>query len=215
MMNTNKIAIFLALILAVMLGFLFTKSNNQEGIYKENPLILEEFGDLDGIDGVTIEIGESGINPGIEKPDLNRDMSNLTEKSTERLNELLSKKDLTADEWLEIGVFWKSGGDFEAAREAWEYVDMVSAKNYVAQINLGNLYTRDLVDLEKAEYWYEKALVSESKYPVTYFQMAEMYLYGFKDRNKAINIAKKGLKELPNDSSLQSLVDVLESGGSI
>lgn len=210
MLNINKITILLIIVLVIMLGFLLTGSINEvEDIYENDPIVV------DGMDGLIVSMVEDVVDESIKRPGLNREVFDLTERSMNRLNELIKKEDLSIDDWLEIGLFWKSGGNFEAAREAWEYVDAISVNNNIAQINLGNLYVRDMVDLEKAESWYKKALISEPKYPVTYFQMAEMYLYGFKDRNKAINIAKQGLRELPNDDSLKSLRDVLESGGSI
>ncbi|PIP87370.1 hypothetical protein COW81_00645 [Candidatus Campbellbacteria bacterium CG22_combo_CG10-13_8_21_14_all_36_13] len=210
----------LAIVLLVIGYFVWAKIGNSP----DTDIVLDsdistttEKVTIEGFDGVDAEYVVIN-DPGITQPNLNRTVSGLSSTSASRLSEVVSMlKDnpLNPDGWIEIGGLWKTGGAFIASSEAWEYAYTLSPKNVVALNNLGNLYTYEIVDLNKAESWYKKALEVGPKYVPTYFNMAEMYLYGFKDRKKAIDIAKQGVKELPLEDSLASLKNILESGGSI
>lgn len=213
----------LVLILLIVAYFVWNKATFEPvsiDLETKDVVGMKDIEIIEGLEGFeNIQIGFAPLkDPGTNVPDLNREVKNLTEASLARLDTLienLEEDPLNINEWIEIGGFWKVGGAFEGASEAWQYALDLAPTNTVALVNLGNLYTSDIIDLDKAESWYMKAIEANPQYIPAYFKGAEMYLYGMKDRNKAIKFVEKGLETIPLDGSLQSLKEVLESGGSL
>ncbi len=209
---------FLVIILLIVAYFVYLGIYKPNGVEKDTEQVVEsEPINIDDLEGVEISYIPPE-DPGIKIPSLNRETSGLTEKTQKNLDDLvkiLEADHLDIDSWIAIGNIWQSGGNYEAAIEAWEYAYALAPLEELSMINLGGLYFRYIKNYEKAEESYKKALEINSKYPPLYYNIAELYLYGMKDRTKAIEIAEMGLRELPSDASLLSLRDVLKSGGSI
>jgi len=211
----------LLLVLAVIAYFVwanFSDNNTSDTVDEIDLATTTDDVIFEGLEGVEASFAPVK-DPGVPVPSLdNIKVTGLVKVTADRLlviTESLKKDHLNPEGWVEIGGIWKAGGNFEGARDAWEYVYALDPFNEVALNNLGNLYVYDLVDLKQAEDWYKKALVAGPKYIPTYYNMAEMYLYKMNDRKKAIEIVKAGIKELPDDGSLQALKERLESGGSM
>ena len=55
------------------------------------------------------------------------------------------------ENWLVLGVYRKMIGDYESAKEVWEYASAIRPQNSVSFNNLGELYAYYLKDNAKAE----------------------------------------------------------------
>lgn len=111
------------------------------------------------------------------------------------------------DVWLDLGVRFKAAGDYEGAREIWEYAAALKPKQSIAFSNLGLLYGYYLHDDTKAEANLLQAIKNDSKIGYYYLNMADFYLDSLKNKEKAIDILKKGLVMLPSDQSLKASLD--------
>lgn len=207
----KKIGISLLIVILVVVLYFVLGGSDDSAVLEDQDKTNITFDGIGGVEAEFVTIKDSGIEP----PILKRNLTGLTKTSSDRLKLVITsieENHLNPDDWIEIGGLWKVGGAFEAAGEAWEYALVLSPENIVSLINLGNLYANELNDLEQAESWYRKAIESEPTYIPVYFQMAEMYLYKIKNRNKAISIVEEGLKVLPNDEDLIELKEAIESG---
>jgi tetratricopeptide (TPR) repeat protein len=82
--------------------------------------------------------------------------------------------------FINVGTIKKIVGDFEGARDAWEYASLKSPKNSVSFFNLGLLYAEDLKDNQKAEANYLKCLENskgESGNEQYYRGVVDFYTY--------------------------------------
>ncbi len=103
--------------------------------------------------------------------------------------------------WLMLGEAKMQVGDYEGARDAWEYLSEIRPKNSLSFGNLAALYTYNLYNPEKAEYNYLKAIENSKGEPfnINYYRnYAEFALYFLQDREKAKNILKEGIDANPD-----------------
>ncbi len=88
------------------------------------------------------------------------------------------------DDWIAVGVIKKSFNDYEGARDAWEYANILYPSNGLSFANLGNLYGFYLRDNEKAELNLKKAIANDPYQPSYYIGLADFY--------KVVDVSKKG-----------------------
>lgn len=88
----------------------------------------------------------------------------------------------TLDPWLQAGVIKKMIGDFEGARDAWEYASLIRPKNFVSFKNLGELYWNYLPDYSRAEENFRKAIENEPKFIDSYISLSELYRYSYAEK---------------------------------
>ena len=84
----------------------------------------------------------------IPVPDLNRMVMNnkdlppevveIVEKNIRSLSEELKRNPDQLDQWLDLGIQRKTAGDYEGARDAWDYATAIRPSGSVAFQNLGN-----------------------------------------------------------------------------
>lgn len=156
--------------------------------------------------------------PNIPVPSLNRSIPKtaspeLMASVVPKINEDISKLKADSDQldlWIELGGLRKLVGDFEGAREAWEYANALSPTNYVSYSNLGALFSQDLKDNLSAEKNYLIAIKNGSNMPYVYYNVAEFYNLYVKDKAKAIDILEKGLKVNPGDKTLENTLNILK-----
>ena len=67
------------------------------------------------------------------------------------LSSQLKKDSDNLENWLVLGVYRKMIGDYESAKEVWEYASAIRPQNSVSFNNLGELYAYYLKDNAKAE----------------------------------------------------------------
>jgi tetratricopeptide (TPR) repeat protein len=116
------------------------------------------------------------------------------------------------EEWLNLGLWRKSIGDYEGAAEAWKFVTVIRPDDPVAYHNLGDLYSQYLPDFPKAEQYYLTAIEKDTEHqPFFYVKLYEFYRYYSKKPDLAEKILLDGLKTNPNNEYLQSLLDDLRA----
>ena len=153
----------------------------------------------------------------IDAPDLNRPIEFLVELPVELQNIYRTRiEKLTADlvldssavgNWIDLGIQRKGIGDYEGAREVWEYVNKISPRNNVSFFNLGDLYHFYLKDFEKAE---QNLLISKQnnpEYVSVYRALYELYLYSYKqDTSSAEDALLEGLRNTEDNPDLLVLL---------
>ena len=97
--------------------------------------------------------------------------------------------------WIQLGLLKKIIGDFEGARDAWEYASLISPKNSLSFANLGELYWRYLRIYPKAEINFKTSIQNNPNDPGTYVSLSDLYFYSLKEKS-----------DLSDDVLLQGLV---------
>ena len=124
------------------------------------------------------------------------------------LSSQLKKDSDNLENWLVLGVYRKIIGDYEGAREVWEYASAIRPQNSISFNNLGELYAYYLKDNKKAG---RKLRQSDRKRPVGHLhlpQSFDFYRYVAKDPVKARAILEKGIAANPSTSSdLKNLLE--------
>ena len=133
-----------------------------------------------------------------------------TVKEIERLKALLKQDSNLFNEWLDLGMLYKSFDDYEGAREAWEYASVIRPVNSLSFGNLGVLYGYYLKNPVLAEKNYLKAIENDPKLPYLYGQTADFYLEVALNPVKARSILEKGLKAIPGDEGLLAALASIE-----
>ena len=151
---------------------------------------------------------------GVKAPDLNRPLTNSTNLPPEALKKVtddiantikaLKGDSNSLDSWLQIGLDWKSLGDYEGARLAWEFAGLVRPRNSISFINLGFLYSHYLQNNALADKNYLQALMNDPHNGGLYIQTADFYVDFMKDPAKAKSLIQKGIAANPNDTELKA-----------
>ena len=240
-LNMKKILfIIFVLLVCAGFGFYFYKNlslKTQEGISvgQSNSSSSQMAGNTVNIGGVTIQgegdmsgvkiepvaVANNKLAVNVPLPDLNRTIkitANMDENAkkivTAKIQDLSSqlKKDSdNLENWLVLGVYRKTIGDYESAREVWEYASAIRPKNSVSFNNLGELYAYYLKDNKKAEENYKKAIENDPSAIYIYRNFFDFYRYFMKDTAKAKAILEKGITANPATSSdLKNLLQTLQ-----
>jgi tetratricopeptide (TPR) repeat protein len=152
----------------------------------------------------------------ISPPDLNRPLIFPTDMPREKQEEMRLKLNMIAaalkadqnlfSQWIELGLYRKAIGDYEGAREAWEYASAIRPKNSLSFGNLGYLYGYYLNDPVKAERNFLTALDNDHTLLYLYAQTAEFYRYVLKDEEKAQEILRRGVAMNPDNQDFKILL---------
>lgn len=113
--------------------------------------------------------------------------------------------------WLQSGILKKNAGDYEGAKEAWEYVAKIRPEDYIAYNNLGDLYQHYLKDYPKAEFYFKKVVELKPDYLQTYTNLHDLYrIFYPPDRRagaeKAEAILLEGIHNNPQDYYLRIML---------
>jgi len=166
----------------------------------------------------TLPPDEPGIVPVVEIPDLDRPI-NITADMPEEaktiarsniektVSELKENPDLF-NSWITLGGSYKLIGDFEGARDSWDYAGSIRPGNSTSFNNLGDLYAYYLKDNEKAEENFLKAIENGPDKIFIYRNLYDFYRNVLKDEGKAKETLQKGIALNPDTSTdLQNLLD--------
>ncbi len=93
--------------------------------------------------------------------------------------------------WVELGVLYKVGADYNAAVEAWEYATKLNAEYYLPYANLGDLYAYYLHDAKKAERYFLIALEKNPSIEQVIHQAADFYRNVLHDDARADELMRK------------------------
>lgn len=161
---------------------------------------------------------EQNAKPSIPIPNLNRPINitgNLSEAEkkavTAKIAEISSALKESPDlfeSWLVLGIYRKMIGDYEGAREIWEYAAALRPGDFIPFNNLGDLYAYYLKDTKKAEEYFSKAVELSPNRVHLYQSFYDFYRYVMKDDAKAKAILEKGIAANPGSASqgLQTLL---------
>jgi len=168
-----------------------------------------------GVEPTPVKLSSEEIKK--QMPDLNKEIvigANISEQTKnaaiEKIKEITAqlKKDYDRrEEWLNLGIWRKTIGDYEGAKEAWEFVTLIRPTDAVAFHNLGDLYSQYLIDFPKAEQYYLAAIAKEPGTPFYYVKLHEFYRYFVKKLDLAENILVQGIKATGGDSALKNILE--------
>jgi tetratricopeptide (TPR) repeat protein len=129
--------------------------------------------------------------------------SDQTKKRIAEITAELQSQPNDLDNWLELGVLYKSAKDYEGARLVWEYASLIRPKNTSSFANLGDLYHFYLKDYVKAEYNLKKMIENDPKMTEGYVRLFDLYSISYKtETTLAADILKKGIEVNPKDVGL-------------
>jgi tetratricopeptide (TPR) repeat protein len=213
----------IVIILIVAVAYVFYAKKEHEITPNNNSNPSESFGStspitvgLDGINGGSAEVKTSDGTivkvpalskeaiAKIPKPNLDRTITVTTantDDATKKQIENIIKQTIAEvkanpysfDTWIKLGTEFKIAGDYQAAREMWEYVNLVVPTNVASFSNLGDLYQGFLKDYVKAEYNLKKVVQNDPNYIEGYVNLSNLYRYQLKDQAKAISTLKDGI----------------------
>lgn len=150
--------------------------------------------------------------PNLNRPltflsDLSPEVKKILADNTKRLTDILKSDSSNFNAWLDLGSYRKQSGDYEGAREAWEYATVLAPESYVPWNNLGDLYAHYLKDFSKAEQNFKKSIALKPDYIGGYRALYELYRYSYKEKaNLATQILKEGLAKNPQSTDLMVLL---------
>lgn len=193
-------------------------SQSSKNIVNIGGVSVEGDGDIK-IEPIDIKNNKPVVN--VPLPNLDREIKitatmddNAQKIATAKIQDLSSqlKKDSdNLENWLVLGVYRKIIGDYEGAREVWEYASAIRPQNSVSFNNLGELYAYYLKDSQKAEENYAQALENDPSAIYIYRNFFDFYRYVAKDPAKARAILEKGIAANPSTSSdLKNLLETLQ-----
>ena len=105
--------------------------------------------------------------------------------------------------WIQIGLIKKVIGDYEGARDAWEYAGMIRLLSSTPFSNLGELYWRYLPNFPKSEANFKTAIKNNPTDEMVYISLSDLYFYSYAEKHGlADDILLQGLEKNPNDINL-------------
>ncbi|MDP6587385.1 MAG: hypothetical protein QF535_22245 [Anaerolineales bacterium] len=117
--------------------------------------------------------------------------------------ELLKEDPTSYGNWLSLGLQRKIAGDYEAARDIWEYANILSPNNSISYHNLGDLYHFYLKDFPKSEENFKIAINHSPGAASYYINLHNLYKLSYKqDTTEAVNVLLIGIEVNPNNTDL-------------
>ena len=217
-MNRNKIFLFIVILLILSAAGFYIykdfsstkntgKTENEEGLEKllndsdnknNQDFVLKQEQD-DSEDNIKIlDLSK----PATIKADLPQDIISGAIKEISIISNTLKQDYRSVDGWIQLGLLKKLLGDFNGAKEAWEFASSIAPNNSISFHNLGFIYWQHYKDYEKAEQNYLKAVQNNKKDIIAFIDLSNIYYYDLKNSVKARNILMEGLKENPGDYEL-------------
>jgi tetratricopeptide (TPR) repeat protein len=114
-----------------------------------------------------------------------------------KLREKIKANPLVAENWVIIGIYYKTIGDYDSVVAVWEYAKALDPQNFVPFNNLGDLYGYYLKDPKRAEENFTKALELAPGNQVLLRSVYDFYRFIMKDEAKANAILKRGEQLTP------------------
>lgn len=203
----------------------FNKGGESGEVAAKDDLTLPNVGEKketpsggDGQVGVgTIELDQEGSAPsfeddtvkgvpGIPVPNLDRPIvfsaGSFTDKVIQDITAQI--KEATANlkqnsglfnDWMDLGLARKSIGDYEGAREIWEYAGLLRPKNSLSFSNLAVLYGYYLQNNTQAEKNFLQAIENEPLNPYHYLKVIDFYKEAMNDEAKVQHIRDKAASQ--------------------
>jgi len=117
--------------------------------------------------------------------------------------------------WIQLGSIKKVIGDYEGARDAWEYASLIRPLNSVSFANLGELYWRYLPEFSKSENNFRISIKNKPDDVLTYISFSDLYYYSYKEKKDlADDILLEGVAANPDDPNFpRALAALYERDG--
>ncbi len=216
MTNRKKLIIFIP-IFAIIIGF--------AGWYIYRDYVQHRVFDNSAENGSLLfpeSAGGDVSTPNLEEikkqmPNLNREIVFTGNFSEEQKNRATAEiKMITAslradydklEDWLTLGIWRKTIGDYEGAAEAWKFANIIRPKDPVAFHNLGDLYSQYLPDYPKAEKYYLTAIEKDTGHNSFFsIKLYEFYRYYYKKLDLAEKTLLDAIKVNPGDEQLKAIL---------
>lgn len=111
----------------------------------------------------------------------------------------LEKDSSSFENWIMLGVYRKNLGDYEGAREAWDYAKKLAPKEVVSYNNLADLYHYYLKDYPKSEENWKKTIELKADYVPGYSGLVDLYNYSLTSKKGEIpGVLKAGIAKNPD-----------------
>jgi tetratricopeptide (TPR) repeat protein len=159
-----------------------------------------------GTTGITFDESPT-VTPTIPVPDLTREpvVGPFTSPSAKdrampiikQLQAQLKEKSTDFTGWLELGLQFSTVGDYEGARQAYEYAAALRPTSSVIFGNLGFIYGYHLKSPQKAEVAYKTAIANDPSQEYLQIQLFELYRDVFVDKAKARTFAESRIVASP------------------
>lgn len=140
---------------------------------------------------------ESPVTPGLDSAVVARLRAEIKEFVIN-----LEKNSTSFQDWIDLGLAYKQLGDYEGARDAWEYVSLLYPKNIVSFGNLGDLYANFLKDYAKAEARYKTAIKNKPNDVYLYGNLFDLYKMYKQEAGNGEAVLKDGIAKNSNELSL-------------
>lgn len=135
--------------------------------------------------------------------------ASLIKEDIGKLIDAIKKSPENGALWATLGMKRKGIEDYEGAKEAYEYALKLMPNNAVVADSLGVIYGDYLKDYPKAEQHFRLALTLDPTASYLYMRLFEFYRYRVKDAGKAKAILEEGLRAIPGNSSLKTLLETM------
>ncbi|MBI5400739.1 MAG: tetratricopeptide repeat protein [Candidatus Yonathbacteria bacterium] len=141
------------------------------------------------------------------KIDIAPEIKKITLANLEKAIASIKKDPKDADSWINLGIQRKQLGDYEGARDAWEYAKALDPNSVVPWNNLGDLYHFYLKDYKKSEENWKKTIALKPDYVQGYRGLYELYTYSMKEKASEIPVVlKQGIAKAPQATDLAVLL---------
>lgn len=105
--------------------------------------------------------------------------------------------------WTQIGLLKKIIGDYEGARDAWEYASAIRPTNSLSFANLGELYWHYLPDYPRAEKNFRASIKNKTDDPDVYISLSNLYSYSYTQKSHlADEVLLEGIASNPGNVNL-------------
>lgn len=131
------------------------------------------------------------------KADLSADSKVVAISAIKEIVAQLRKDPTQYGYWIDYGLQMNFIGDYDRAREAWEYASYLRPNDFIPLHNLGDLYTYSIPNYAKAESYYRKSITADPTATMVYQKLHELYRFRIKDNVKAKAILEEGIAKNP------------------
>lgn len=121
------------------------------------------------------------------------------------LTDILKADPNSFNEWMDLALLLKSIGDYEWARDAWEYAGAIRPNASLPFVNLGTLYGYYLKNPVKAEANLLHAIENEPRLLDFYARMVDFYVEVMNDKGKAVDFLDRAIEKYPEWTELKDL----------
>lgn len=136
-------------------------------------------------------------------PDLSAEVKQILAQKVATLRSSLSNNPDDPGSWRNLAIQYKTAGDYEGAKEVWEYMSALYPRDSIPRHNLGDLYYNFLKDYAKAEVYFKSAIDAEPAKAMNYLSLHELYRDAYKqDTTLAVDILKTGISRVSGNQTI-------------